>query len=777
MLLITINFILECRCHSHFDNRLTVARFGIGAESPARNINVYVRQQFDAYNQPVFTSLPSENDYESNGQATLYDGLQRVKRQYSTVDNTGVDYYYLTNNRVETVDALGNRTTTTYRAFGSPEQKLPSLISQPENVTTTISYNVFDNVSSIVQGGVTESRYYNAQQRLCRLYRPDVGATAYDYNAVGDILWEAKGASGANNTCATASVLASEKTSFSYDNIGNIRQITYPDSSGNSLYTYDAQGNLSSLTSGSTAWEYQYNSLGLIEKELLNVDNLTFVLDPGYNALGQLTSLSYPSGRSVTFTVDALGRTLSSGSYATNAQYFPNGQLKSFNYGNALTFTQTLDSQQRPEQRRVSLSANLLSQQYSYDANSNLTSITDSVSPSNSVTNMTYDGLGRLKTANGFWGAGSFNYDALGNITRKTLGTQDISYTYNSSNRLTSISGSFSQSFSYDSRGNVINNGVRAFTFNRANRLASSGINSYVYDGHGRRIIKNKNGAKTYSLYNSAGVLMSTYESNGYTDYYYLGSQLVAKYADPRTQSDEPGYTGHVEDNDLQLTYMQQRYYDPIIGRFYSNDPVGFTASNPMMFNRYAYANNNPYKYVDPDGEFPMNITPSDTARYQSMGQMQQAQRQIQQAQSYANNKVAPKDPAGVALGGVGVLGSIFISPSGPAAGATLFLSLDGIRSSWVGGRTLSGMGMEAIGDEFNLEDGAIKRLGNLGDFSQNSLGGGIKSLHKVSNNVGDIGDAAGATSQIRDMFKMAGGVPVVEVESIRLNETEKKRE
>ncbi|EHR41582.1 YD repeat protein [Alishewanella jeotgali KCTC 22429] len=575
----------------------------------ARNINVYVRQQFDAYNQPVFKSFPSENDYESNGQATLYDGLQRVKRQYSTVDNTGVDYYYLTNNRVETVDALGNRTTTTYRAFGSPEQKLPSLISQPENVTTTISYNVFDNVSSIVQGGVTESRYYNAQQRLCRLYRPDVGATAYDYNAVGDILWEAKGASGANNTCATASVLASEKTSFSYDNIGNIRQITYPDSSGNSLYTYDAQGNLSSLTSGSTAWEYQYNSLGLIEKELLNVDNLTFVLDPGYNALGQLTSLSYPSGRSVTFTVDALGRTLSSGSYATNAQYFPNGQLKSFNYGNALTFTQTLDSQQRPEQRRVSLSANLLSQQYSYDANSNLTSITDSVSPSNSVTNMTYDGLGRLKTANGFWGAGSFNYDALGNITRKTLGTQDISYTYNSSNRLTSISGSFSQSFSYDSRGNVINNGVRAFTFNRANRLASSGINSYVYDGHGRRIIKNKNGAKTYSLYNSAGVLMSTYESNGYTDYYYLGSQLVAKYADPRTQSDEPGYTGHVEDNDLQLTYMQQRYYDPIIGRFYSNDPVDFLGhmqrgNLAMGFNRYAYANNNPYKYVDPDGEF-----------------------------------------------------------------------------------------------------------------------------------------------------------------------------
>ena len=33
-----------------------------------------------------------------------------------------------------------------------------------------------------------------------------------------------------------------------------------------------------------------------------------------------------------------------------------------------------------------------------------------------------------------------------------------------------------------------------------------------------------------------------------------------------------------------------------------SNDPVGFTPSNVQSFSRYAYANNNPYKYWDPDG-------------------------------------------------------------------------------------------------------------------------------------------------------------------------------
>jgi RHS repeat-associated protein len=65
------------------------------------------------------------------------------------------------------------------------------------------------------------------------------------------------------------------------------------------------------------------------------------------------------------------------------------------------------------------------------------------------------------------------------------------------------------------------------------------------------------------------------------------------------------GYTGHLQDEDLGLTYMQARYYDPVIGRFYSNDPVGYTAKNPIMsFNRYIYVNNNPYKYIDPNGEF-----------------------------------------------------------------------------------------------------------------------------------------------------------------------------
>lgn len=65
-----------------------------------------------------------------------------------------------------------------------------------------------------------------------------------------------------------------------------------------------------------------------------------------------------------------------------------------------------------------------------------------------------------------------------------------------------------------------------------------------------------------------------------------------------------PGFAGHVTDTQTNLTYMQQRYYDPIAQRFLSPDPVDVSGSDGGNFNRYWYANNNPYRFVDPDGRF-----------------------------------------------------------------------------------------------------------------------------------------------------------------------------
>ena len=66
--------------------------------------------------------------------------------------------------------------------------------------------------------------------------------------------------------------------------------------------------------------------------------------------------------------------------------------------------------------------------------------------------------------------------------------------------------------------------------------------------------------------------------------------------------ADGPGYTGHVSDATTGLNYMQQRYMDPQLGVFLSVDPVTAYDQPVGQFNRYRYANGNPYRFKDPDG-------------------------------------------------------------------------------------------------------------------------------------------------------------------------------
>lgn len=255
---------------------------------------------------------------------------------------------------------------------------------------------------------------------------------------------------------------------------------------------------------------------------------------------------------------------------------------------------------------------------------------------------MSYDGLDRLSTANGAWGNGSFSYDVLSNIKTKTVAGTTYSYTYDTTkNRLASVTGGYS--FGYDDRGNVTNNGKRGFSFNRANQLVQSASVSYVYDGYNRRVRQSNASGNHYSVYDAKGTLKQRLTSANARVYsVYLGKQLIAERelsASSNTtryqhtdvlgsvvgesdsaaaltrsvyqpfgerlggQKSGVGFTGHLEDPDVGLTYMQARYYDPVIGRFYSNDPIGFSTDSPMTFNRYAYANNNPYKFIDPSGE------------------------------------------------------------------------------------------------------------------------------------------------------------------------------
>ncbi|MFY2763921.1 RHS repeat-associated core domain-containing protein [Arenimonas sp. MALMAid1274] len=382
----------------------------------------------------------------------------------------------------------------------------------------------------------------------------------------------------------------------------------------------------------------------------------------GYDANGNLASQSYPTGLVVTYAPNALGQATQAGTFATGVQYHPNGAIKQFTYGNGLVHTMTQNVRQLP--RRSTTSGAILDHVYDYDPNGNVTAITD-LDDSGRSRWMAYDALDRLTEASSGMFGGSdfahrFTYDALDNPRSwKHAGVKDYAnYQYDSNNLLTGIrntGGTLLQTMNYDVQGNVSSKNAHSYTFDFGNRMrAGSGTNSesYRYDALGRRVQTTRTGvAATLWHYSQGGQLLfwsklpvggtqTTHEnvylggsvvaiidhdwpSNTVTALRYqhtdaLGSPVAESNAagtliGTRTNYDPfggaigktidgIGYTGHVMDAGTGLTYMQQRYYDPHIGRFLSVDPVTPDTSTVWNFNRYNYAANNPYKFTDPDG-------------------------------------------------------------------------------------------------------------------------------------------------------------------------------
>lgn len=114
----------------------------------------------------------------------------------------------------------------------------------------------------------------------------------------------------------------------------------------------------------------------------------------------------------------------------------------------------------------------------------------------------------------------------------------------------------------------------------------------------------------TYIYSNPQGTPLMESDSNGNVsapvDYRPYGSVAVGDI--PRG----PGYTGHVNDADTGLVYMQARYYDPSTARFLSIDSKSVDAGSIFSFNRFAYARNNTLSYIDPDGRDALWVNGAD---------------------------------------------------------------------------------------------------------------------------------------------------------------------
>jgi RHS repeat-associated protein len=638
------------------------------------------RTQYDSDGQVIFKSYPSSQPgADAPGVRSYYDALGRSVRQEQDSDHNALvtKTEYLADLQVRVTNPRGYQTTTRYMAWDQPDYELAVWSSQPEGKVIEVTrHPQFGWPLQLTQrnadGSLRQDRkyIYDGAAQLCKTIEPETGATVMGYDEAGNLAWSAAGHHDLTSaaTCNHAEGYGwGRRVDRSYDARDRLTALSFPDGRGNQTWRYTPDGLPASVTTyndiangAPVVNAYSYNRRRLLAGESVTQPHwYSWGIGYNYDANGNLSMQTYPTGLVVNYAPNALGQPTRAGGYATGVEYYPNGAIKRFVYGNGIVHTMTQNARQLPE--RVIDGGNALDFAYGYDLNGNVEVIYDSVigTPTAQHRYMKYDGLDRLEAVGSQMFGGDhwhrFTYDELDNLKSwKLAGVKDYAgYIYDTKNRLTNIKNTAGASvvgLDYDVQGNLTNKNGQVYGFDFGNRLRSaSSRESYRYDGSGRRVQTTRaDGTQTLWQYSQAGHMLFSWEGPAAQKTHenvYLGGSLVAtidhdwpsnavtavKYQHTdalgspvavtntagvvieRTNY-EPygaainktvngiGYTGHVMDGATGLTYMQQRYYDPVIGRFLSVDPVTADANTGANFNRYRYADNNPYKFVDPDG-------------------------------------------------------------------------------------------------------------------------------------------------------------------------------
>jgi RHS repeat-associated protein len=533
-------------------------------------------------------------------------------------------------------------------------------------VSATASFAVTAPPPSPVS--LTRTYVYDGNGRLCKVIDPESGASVFAYDLAGNVAWTVKGSSLIGGTCDRDAVPTADRTKFTYDAMNRSVFQATPGGQADVTTVYELDGLVKTISAvnadGSlVVSRYDYNKRRLLVAESSSNGPVFYPLAYEYDANAHLSLINYPDGQTIAYTPDAFGSptwvgTAAGQVYASDIKYLPNGAIGQFVYGNGIVHKMTPNGRQLPARSQDMDGAKIiLDDSYVFDRNGNVNYVDDATphNEKNRTRALGYDDLDRLIVADApyQWQQASYSYDALDNLRAADVGPRKYRYSYNSTNNrldgISSPSGVPIIAFAYDTRGNTTAKNSQAYVFDIANRLSKvTGLQSYRYDGQGRRAqATDSDGKTTFWIYSKSGQVMYTSEARRSRNlsYIYLGNTQVATravawgtgvtnisyqhtdalgspvaetnslkevvkrnsyepygsvYGD--TNIDGTGYTGHVMDRDTGLTYMQQRYYDPAIGRFLSDDPVATNPNTGASFNRYWYANNNPFKFVDPDG-------------------------------------------------------------------------------------------------------------------------------------------------------------------------------
>ena len=240
-----------------------------------------------------------------------------------------------------------------------------------------------------------------------------------------------------------------------------------------------------------------------------------------------------------------------------------------------------------------------------------------------------------------------FTYDANGNRTSITQNSTTYNYTITTnSNRLSSTQGPTAKTMTYDASGNITDDDVNTYVYDDWGRLESvnSSAVTYDYNGQGQRVTKDDGTDKTLFVYNEFGNLIGEYDDTGSiiqehiwfagapvavtdgTDYYYvhtdhLGTPRIVtdgntalwrwesgpfgeEAPDEDVDGDSTDFTynlrfpGQYYDSETDIHYNYFRDYDPSPGRYRESDLIGMVGGT----NTYSFAKNLPTRYVDPYG-------------------------------------------------------------------------------------------------------------------------------------------------------------------------------
>ncbi|MEJ7804945.1 MAG: RHS repeat-associated core domain-containing protein, partial [Telluria sp.] len=602
-----------------------------------------VATTYDHRGNVTFASYP-QRDISSiatpgSGATNTYDALGRPSTivAASELGNLTTSYSYGSPFTTTVTNARNLSTTSSFHAFDQPTTSAVASIAAREGVSVNIARDVFGKPTAITRSGggksATRSYVYDSMERLCKTIEPETGATVQDYDLANNVSWRASGmVLPQSDTCDIAAVPTASKMSFGYDKLNRLESTTFGDGSPAITRSYTADGLPNTVTSNGAIWTNRYNKRRLLEGETLAYGGANYSITRQYDANGSLKQLVYP-GSSVTldYAPNALGQASKVGVYARDITYHPHGAIASFTYGNGIVHSMTPNARGLPKQTS---DAGVLSDVYTYDENGNVLGIADLQQGVTSRT-MAYDELDRLwKTdAPGLWGNAVYAYDGLGNLTATTIsaGTTSRNTTHEFDpvrNRLTAVksaNAAYNFNYEYDKQGNIIKRGAQAYTFDQGNRMTSAaGRATYAYDGLGHRIsIVGNDSLNRVQVYSQSGQLLyAGPNSAGSTKYIYLKNHVLAQVSakgvsyshtdglgSPVARTSETGalacrtryepygqvaagstqtigFTGHVNDIETGLTYMQQRYYDPVAGRFLSIDPVTTDANTGGSFNR-----------------------------------------------------------------------------------------------------------------------------------------------------------------------------------------------